>query len=370
MIAIAGTIGAVLFAFWGLSAIPSLSLPGGVDLGRIDLSIDWRVLGAATVAAILTLVSAASLPITRFTRTSLASELLAGPAATPTVSSHRLRQTLLALHVCMTIVVLVAAGLFLRAVQRACWTGPGFDMDHSVFVRLRVAPRTVNLGAFDAWKQANMERTARVREALRQLPGVGYVADGAPPIGSEASATLGPRVVEASQRHAEVLLGMMSGSPDLVSALILWRDENPLGQLFSLSGRGGGHFLVVGIAQDFIFGSFNRPAAAAMVTIGQDFGDSLLESDFVIQTAYTVAINERIRKVVNEVLPGMPPPTISTGRDIVERDIGGQRLGAWFFSGFGLTALLLGVIGVFGLVAYLAESRQREFGVRLAFGAT
>jgi ABC-type antimicrobial peptide transport system permease subunit len=126
----------------------------------------------------------------------------------------------------------------------------------------------------------------------------------------------------------------------------------------------------VGIAQDFIFGSFNRPAAAAMVTIGQDFGDSLLESDFVIQTAYTVAINERIRKVVNEVLPGMPPPTISTGRDIVERDIGGQRLGAWFFSGFGLTALLLGVIGVFGLVAYLAESRQREFGVRLAFGAT
>jgi ABC-type antimicrobial peptide transport system permease subunit len=45
-------------------------------------------------------------------------------------------------------------------------------------------------------------------------------------------------------------------------------------------------------------------------------------------------------------------------------------LGAWFFTGFGLTALLLGVGGVFGLVAYLAESRQREFGVRLALGAT
>lgn len=52
------------------------------------------------------------------------------------------------------------------------------------------------------------------------------------------------------------------------------------------------------------------------------------------------------------------------------RDIGRQRLGAWFFSGFGLTALLLGVTGVFGLVAYLAESRQREFGVRVALGAT
>ena len=50
--------------------------------------------------------------------------------------------------------------------------------------------------------------------------------------------------------------------------------------------------------------------------------------------------------------------------------MGRQRLGAWFFSGFGLTALLLGVGGVFGLVAYLAESRYREFGVRLALGAT
>jgi putative ABC transport system permease protein len=44
-------------------------------------------------------------------------------------------------------------------------------------------------------------------------------------------------------------------------------------------------------------------------------------------------------------------------------------LGAWFFSGFGLVALLLGVGGAFGLVAYLAESREREFGVRLALGA-
>jgi len=40
--------------------------------------------------------------------------------------------------------------------------------------------------------------------------------------------------------------------------------------------------------------------------------------------------------------------------------------GAWFFSAFGLVALILGVGGVFGLVAYLAESRQRDYGVRLA----
>jgi ABC-type antimicrobial peptide transport system permease subunit len=61
---------------------------------------------------------------------------------------------------------------------------------------------------------------------------------------------------------------------------------------------------------------------------------------------------------------------VATGREIVARDIARQRLGAWAFSGFGLVTLLLGIGGVFGLVAYLAQARRREFGVRMALGAT
>jgi len=397
VLASAGIIGAVLVASLGLRAIPSLSLPGGVDLGRLDLPIDWRVLSAAVVAVVVTLASAAWLPIMRFSRASLGGELLAGPAATPTVSSHRMRQTLLALHVCVTIVVLITAGLFVRAVLRAYLIGPGFDTDHTVFVRINVVPPLTNFGSIEAWRQLAKERTTRVRDALRQMPGVGYVAYGAAPIGPDASRVLDPQMLETLQVHQEVLLGTMSGSPDLLSALsvpilagrdlsitdastsptpavvttslarILWRGENPLGQIFSLKGRKGGRFQVVGVAKDFIFGSFNRPAAATMVRFEESFG---LESRFVIRTAYSAAIDEEIRKTATKILPDMPPPVITTGRDIIMHDIGRQRLGAWFFSGFGLTTLLLGVIGVFGLVAYLAESRRREFGIRLALGAT
>jgi ABC-type antimicrobial peptide transport system permease subunit len=79
---------------------------------------------------------------------------------------------------------------------------------------------------------------------------------------------------------------------------------------------------------------------------------------------------EPVEKAIREVLPKTTLVKVRTGRDVIRDDLGQQRLGAWFFSGFGLTALLLGVGGVFGLVAYLAESRQREFAVRLALGAT
>jgi MacB-like periplasmic core domain len=58
-LAAGGTAGALLIAFWSLRVLPALSLPGGVDLGRLDLSIDWRVLSVGLLTTVLTLVAAA-----------------------------------------------------------------------------------------------------------------------------------------------------------------------------------------------------------------------------------------------------------------------------------------------------------------------
>jgi ABC-type antimicrobial peptide transport system permease subunit len=87
-------------------------------------------------------------------------------------------------------------------------------------------------------------------------------------------------------------------------------------------------------------------------------------AELVVRTDHPELVVGLIRRTIKgEVV------RVATGREVVARDIGRQRLGAWFFSGFGLAALLLGVGGAFGLVAYLAESRRREFGIRLALGA-
>jgi ABC-type antimicrobial peptide transport system permease subunit len=77
-----------------------------------------------------------------------------------------------------------------------------------------------------------------------------------------------------------------------------------------------------------------------------------------------------VLQVLRAANPNASSPFVVSGRNIVSADLGRQRLGAWFFSGFGLVALFVGAGSVFGLVSYLAESRRREFGIRLALGAS
>jgi putative ABC transport system permease protein len=91
----------------------------------------------------------------------------------------------------------------------------------------------------------------------------------------------------------------------------------------------------------------------------------------VVRTASDAdAAVPRIAEVVNRAFPLTARSRVVSGRELLAADLGRQRLGASFFSGFGLVALVLGAGGVFGLVAYLVESRARELGIRLALGAT
>jgi putative ABC transport system permease protein len=124
------------------------------------------------------------------------------------------------------------------------------------------------------------------------------------------------------------------------------------------------------VIPDVAFGSFSLPHAFALLTpatLGRSWSTQL---GLVIRAERPETQIEPVRRVIASVFPDAPRVDIATGREIVARDLGRERVGAWFFSGFGLVALALGVGGVFGLVAYLAESRRREFGVRIALGAT
>jgi putative ABC transport system permease protein len=291
------------------------------------------------------------------------------------------------LLVCVTVVVLVAAALFVRSVDRALGQAAGFDVERTLFVTVPVTPPvTFRSIEFQA------TRTRLVRETLQAVPGVEVVAFGASPI-SEVTANLArnPRPVRAGGVIRHLRLGWMHGSHDLLQALgvpivagrgltttdsstapvptvvtesvakELWPATSPLGQLL-------GRYVIVGVAKDFAFGSLADPAEGVFVLRQDDWSST---APFVLRTARSdPALLEEIRHVLRNLLPDTPTATVLTAKDLLSRHVGRQRLGAWFFSAFGLVALGVGAGSVFGLVAYLAESRRREFGVRLALGAT
>jgi putative ABC transport system permease protein len=280
-LAAGGTAGALLVAVWSLRILPALSLPGGVDLGRLDLSLDWRVLFAALSITVLTLVAAALLPMARFTRASLAGELIAANSTTP-ASSQRLRQVLLGLHTAATIIVLIAAGLFVRAVIHGFGAGAGFDIDCTAYVQVQVVQPFAGSESADARLAAIDESTRRLDDGLRALPGVEEVAIGRSPIGQDqASYVLTPTLIETRDARRELRVGVLAGGWQLLPALgvrvlrgralaaadagrrpypallteslarTLWPAEEALGQVLSLGPRRGS-FNVVRIVPEFV----------------------------------------------------------------------------------------------------------------------
>jgi predicted permease len=392
LIAATGTAGGIAIAGLGVPIVSAFSLPGGVDIGRLDLAIDWRVGAAAIAATVLTLAVAAALPITRATRLRLAGELLTGPSAT-TLGSLRVRQTLLAIQVSTATIVLVAAGLFVRAVTHGFGAAAGFDVDRTVFVAVREGTSTEPVGDLERLRARQMDRSARLIPVLSALPGVTEVAEGIAPIGSDAARSRQTsRTIKVRDQERQLLVGRLTGSPQLLSVLgvpfiagrpltaadsdripapavitqslaeRLWPGGGALGDTLSIVQLRGGPYQVVGICREIAFGSLAVPGSGVVVTVG--LGGSSHLGNFVIRTDHPEMVAGLIRRKIQGAVV-----RVATGREVVARDIGRQRLGAWVFSGFGLAALLLGIGGAFGLVAYLAESQRREFGVRLALGA-
>jgi putative ABC transport system permease protein len=395
--AIIGTTGGLLLASWTLDALPALRLPGGIELSRLDLSLDWRVLGMALTTTVVTLFAAASVALVRFSRTEIAVDL-AGGRVGYLRSTHGLRQWLLGAHVFVTSVVLIIAGLFIRSVESAFDTGAGFDVDRTVFVDVQLMPPVFGRVSNALELQAAYEsRRLRFEDGLRALPGIREVASGSPPLGPAAS-LLVTRTFETDSARRDVSIGVLSGSAELARALgltllqgrhlqledrgsrpnrivitqnlarLLWPGGDPLGKMVTqtMGSRGGGQSVVVGVIADLAYESISRPVDGVIVSV----------SPFPNQPRYVVLADQpdatgvAIAQLVSRTASDAPLLRITTGRQLVTDDMGRQRLGAWFLSGSGVVSLLLGAGGVFALVAYLADTRRREYGVRIALGGS
>jgi predicted permease len=390
---ILGSIGALVVTRVSTPLLHTFVIPEAVDL-----SVNARVLGFTLAVGVGSGLLFGLAPLFQAPRNTITALRVEGGTVATGARATGMRGAFVILQVGVTLVLLVAAGLFLRTLENAYAVELGYQIDRTLVASINLEAR----GYFEGGpmgSDAGLAVYAQILSRIEALPGVvaasaarmtvlsggarsTAVSTDGRPLERDNSNALGVRANVVSHRYFEtmnipILHGRLFNTSDgsntsrvtIVTKSLadrLWPNEDPTGKTLRDETT---QLQVVGVVPDMVYATTlereRRPTYYLLLAQNYESGVALHVRAAKNPLSLVPAIREAVRQVDRQLAVERPQLL----RDVLDRTLSSQRMMGTLVGLFGAVALILAVLGLYGVMAHVAAERTPEIGIRLAVGA-